>query len=92
MQQNSRGPVIQLHHVGCFYNTYIESGGRIAIMNNQELAMKTWYLVLLLQLFFGPSDMRLKTLVDKVHTSSVLNIEEISYLWKDSMGGDSSGL
>jgi hypothetical protein len=32
--------------------------------------------------------MRLKTLVDKVHTSSVLNIEEISYLWKDnSMGG-----
>jgi hypothetical protein len=31
--------------------------------------------------------MRLKTLVDKVHTSSVLNIE-ISYLWKDnSMGG-----
>jgi hypothetical protein len=29
----------------------------------------------------------LKTLVDKVHTSSVLNIEEISYLWKDSMGG-----
>jgi hypothetical protein len=32
--------------------------------------------------------MRLKTLVDKVHTSSVLNIEEISYLWKNnSMGG-----
>jgi hypothetical protein len=37
--------------------------------------------------FFGPSDMRLKTLVDKVHTSSVSDIEEISYLWKDkSMG------
>jgi hypothetical protein len=46
-----------------------------------------FHLVLRLQLY-GPSDMRLKTLVDKVHTSSVLNIEEISYLWKDnSMGG-----
>jgi hypothetical protein len=31
--------------------------------------------------------MRLKTLVDKVHTSSVLNIEEISYLLDNSMGG-----
>jgi hypothetical protein len=31
--------------------------------------------------------MRLKTLVDKVHTSSVLNIEEISYLWKDNSRG-----
>jgi hypothetical protein len=29
--------------------------------------------------------MRLKTLVDKVHTSSVLNIEEISYLWKTTL-------
>jgi hypothetical protein len=30
----------------------------------------------------------LKTLVDKVSYKSVLNIEEISYLWKDnSMGG-----
>ena len=37
--------------------------------------------------FFGPSDMRLKTLVEKVHTNSVANISEISYLWKDeSMG------
>jgi hypothetical protein len=43
--------------------------------------------------FYGPSDMRLKTLVDKVHTSSVLNIEEISYLWKKQLyGSDSSGL
>jgi hypothetical protein len=38
--------------------------------------------------FFGPSDMRLKTLVDKVHTSSVSNIEEISYLWKDKSMGE----
>jgi hypothetical protein len=31
--------------------------------------------------------MRLKTLVDKVHTSSVLNIEEISYLERQLYGG-----
>jgi hypothetical protein len=37
--------------------------------------------------FFGPSDMRLKTLVKKAHTNAVANISEISYLWKDeSMG------
>jgi hypothetical protein len=36
--------------------------------------------------------MRLKTLVDKVHTSSVLNIEEISIFGKTTMGSDSSGL
>jgi hypothetical protein len=37
--------------------------------------------------------MRLKTLVDKVHTSSILNIEEISIFGRNnSMGSDSSGL
>jgi hypothetical protein len=43
--------------------------------------------------FFDPSDMRLKTLVDKVHTSSVSNIEEISIFGRQLYGrSDSSGL
>jgi hypothetical protein len=37
--------------------------------------------------FYGPSDMRLKTLVNKTHTDSVSKIGEISYLWKDKTKG-----
>jgi hypothetical protein len=61
----------------------VNGGDRLTLNTD---GTSTFHLVLRLQLY-GPSDMRLKTLVDKVHTSSVLNIEEISYLWKRQLYG-----
>jgi hypothetical protein len=49
----------------------IESGGRIAIMNNPGTSYENLVANNITATAFGPSDMRLKTLVDKVHTSSV---------------------
>jgi hypothetical protein len=46
----------------------VNGGDRLTLNTD---GTSTFHLVLRLQLFYGPSDMRLKTLVDKVHTSSI---------------------
>jgi hypothetical protein len=61
----------------------VNGGDRLTLNTD---GTSTFHLVLRLQLFTVHH--RMKVLVDKVHTSSVLNIEEISYLWKDNSMGE----
>jgi hypothetical protein len=68
----------------------IESGGRIAIMNNPGTSYENLVANITVTAFFGPSDMRLKTLVDKVHTAPyqayILSLERQLYGESDSSG------